>query len=327
MSETTNTLDITAGESTPAVLKEKELLYFGRRVELGSRKVQIVRVEKFNLIPKTAAAKSIRDEVTLKIGSQWKKGTRDIIRGLSVAEERKYLPKILGVSDKSEKWEERTLEHWANYSVQIPNNESGIELETGFQVTMTGPNEDEKEITPINLSDYMSYNFCVQNGEVANEDEDNLILFSYRLVDKAKKQSEAEAEFTIKKDVDRQYLTLIRSTDPKERIKINHILEIIGGEYGDGIVTTSLSDIQKEMELEKVKNRDLMKFKEILEDKQLELKALIRNAISAGSKLTLEGNTYFFGSKALGSLTDTIGYFNDPNNAKDRQIIIEALKR
>lgn len=327
MSETQTavaTESITAGAITaPAdvLQKPKELLYFGKKVPIGSRLVQIVRVEKFNLIPKNA--KTIRDEITIKIGSQWKKGTRDIIRGLTPDEEKRFLPNILGVNANSEKWEERVLNHWADFSIQIPNNDEGILLETGYK-TQTLSN-GEKEIVPIKIDDYMKYHFCKENGDVAGEHEDNLILFRYRLVDRAKKQAEDEDLFIAKKAIEGTYLSLIKSTDPNERSKIDWILETVGGEYGDGIVITGLSDVQKEMEIEKLKNKNFALFESVIKDEDLKLKALIRKSLSVG-KLDLQGETYFLGNKAIGDLKATIGYYKDPAHVKDRQLLEIAIK-
>lgn len=307
----------------PEVEQPKPLLYFGNQVLIGSRKVQIIRVEHFNLIPKTPQAKAIQDEVTLKIGSQWKKGTRDIIRGLTPEEEKKYLPTILGVSATSEKWEERVLTHWADFSIQIPNSEEGIVLEAGYKI-QTLSNGD-KEIIPILLDDYMKYNFCRQNGKVADEGEDNIGLFDFRLVDRARKQREEEQAFNAKKGIEGTYLSLIKSTDPTQRVKIDWILETIGGEYGEGISISGLTPIQKEMELEKVKNKNFEKFNEVITDPDLQIKSLLRKALGAGS-LDLQGTTYFLGNKAIGSLKETISYYRDPVNVKDRQLLEISIK-
>lgn len=321
----TTTTGTSITQPVVTIIEEKKpLLYFGKKVELGSRKVQIVRIDKFNLIPKTKEAQSIRDEVTLKIGSQWVLGTRDIIRGLSLEEEKKYLPTLLGISASSDKWQERTLTHWADYFIQIPNNTTGITLEVGFHVVTT---DGKEEILPINLIDYINYNFAKANGKVAKEDEDNLILFDFKMIDKARKQKEIEDEFATKKSVNGVFNKLINSTDTKDRAKIDWLLETKGGPNGDGMNIIGMTNTQKEMELEKLKEANVFTFEKLLEDRSLEMKAVIRKCISRGvGKVTLEGNTYFYGNKALGTLEQTIAYFSDPNNIRDRQIIQTAIQ-
>lgn len=330
---TTNNNSTAEGASAPSVVEnilktapinevKKPLLYFGQQVRIGSRKIKIVRIEHFNLIPKTKEAQGIRDEVTLKIGSQWKVGTRDIIRGLSPEEERRFLPKILGVGVSSEKWDEKCLLYWADFSIQIPNNDQGIILEAGYKIERTGAGE---EIVPINLDDYMKYKFCLENGKVANEDQDNPLVYDFKIVDLAKDEEAKEKIHTAKKSIETVYLKLIQSNDSKERLKIDWILETIGGPDGKGISIAGLSDIQKEMKLEVIKNENLDEFIKVVNDEDLQFKAVLRKAVSVG-KLDIQGETYFYGNKAIGNLNDTIGYFKNPNNIKDYQIILQAIK-
>lgn len=300
-------------------------IYFNKEVKIGSRKIQLVRVEKaFSILPKGEAAKSIREEVTLKLGSEWKRGTRDIVRGLSREEEALYLPQLIALNGPtSEKWEEKALEFWANYSITIPNNDDGITLEAGFK-------KEGDKIEPINLGDYITFNWVSNlRKQVIGEFDDNILPEHVaRIVDKARKQGESERIFELRKDIDREYLILVRSDDPTVRAKIDWILETKGGPEGEGMIITGMSPIQREMELEKVKNKDLVKFKEYVDDPHLELKALIRKAITYSiSSLKLEGNTYFYGNIALGGLSDTIGWFSDPNNVRERQVISEMIKQ
>lgn len=294
--------------------------YFGRKVRIGSRKIQLITIKsKFSLLPKEPNAQTLRDEVIKKVGSQWKSGTRDIIRGLTQEEELKYLPSILGIKPTSDDWDSKILEWWANFSIEVPGTEKGIEFEAGFQKSNKGETE------PISLDGYMKYNFCKANSDVANEEEDNLITKTFQLIDKAKVQIEAEQLFTIRKTVDREFLIIVRSTDLNIRRKIDWILEIHGGPDGIGMNISGLTDVQKEMALEEFKDKNLSKFGEIINDSSLETKALIQRATSVG-QLSLEGNTYFFGNKSLGNFKQTVAYYTDSNNQKDRLILVARLK-
>ena len=94
--------------------KEKEYFHFGKPVKVGSRKVNIKLVPKFSILPSEPAAKFIRDEVTKKIGSTWKRGTRDILRAIEGVEESYYLPDLMGIRVDSEQWNGKSREFWAN---------------------------------------------------------------------------------------------------------------------------------------------------------------------------------------------------------------------
>ena len=293
--------------------------YFGNTVRLGSRMINLRIVPKFDMLPKEPAAQSIRDEVVKRVGSQWKKGTRDVIRGLTSEEEVEFLPVLIGIKPSSESWDEKTLEFWANFTVEVQNTPEGITFEAGLH------RNKKQKIEPIDLEGYMKYNFCMANSQVADENEDNLINKVFQMVDKAKKQIEEEEFYKRKKDIEVEYIKLIRSTNPEERAKIDWILEIYGGDTNKGINIIGMTDVQKEMALEKFKDKQLDLFIEILGDIQLELKSLLRKAVSRG-ELSIEGNTYFLGSKAIGDLKATLGYFSDPNHATERIILVERLK-
>jgi hypothetical protein len=299
--------------------------HFGKRVKLGSRKVTIKLVSKFSILPKDAAAKFIRDEVTKKIGCTWKAGTRDIIRGLTREEEIFYLPRLLGVRLESEQWNDKVLQHWANFTIDVPNDEVGLELEAGFReiTTSTG-----KTVEPINLEDYMRFNFCREHSSVATEPDqiDNTFMYTYYMVDKQKEEVIKEQQFVLRQEVDKKFIRLIQSTDPGDSLKIDWILETSGGSTGAGISVTGLTKIQKQMELEEMKKRDLSRFDEILKDEFLETKALIRSAIATGS-LIQEGNSYFLDNKVIGSsLKQAVGYLKSPENQLDRLKIQERIK-
>tara|TARA_R110002096_G_scaffold517_4_gene3025 strand:- start:4285 stop:5331 length:1047 start_codon:yes stop_codon:yes gene_type:complete len=89
-----------------------------------------------------------------KIGSAYTKNGA-ILRGLSKVEERTYLPRILGISEKDVLFEKYAEDYWLNISVAIPphNREGkggGLKLEVGFEydsqaAAKKGQKEADKE--------------------------------------------------------------------------------------------------------------------------------------------------------------------------------------
>lgn len=299
--------------------------YFDTEVKLGSRKVKIMLVNKFSILPKDPGAQFIRDEVTKKIGSTWKAGTRDIIRGLSKQEEEFYLPRLLGVKLDSEQWNDRVLQYWADFTVEIPNG-AGKELEAGFKEVVI---QGKKVVEPINIDDYIKFNFCKEHSSVATEPHqlDNISLYTYYMVDTQKEEEQREQEFTLRQEIDKAFIKLIQATDSASSLKIDWILETAGGENGSGMSIKGLTPIQKQMELEKLKNRNLSRFGEIVKDSHLQTKALIRRAIDVGA-LTQEGNSFFLDSKVIGSnLMQAVAHLEAPANNKDRLIVEERVKQ
>lgn len=313
-------------QSKPVPQAEKVYTHLGVPVRLGSRIVQIHQVPKFSLLPKGKDAKVIRMEQVKKIGSQFARGTRDVIRGLSPEEELEYMPRILGLSPTSDNWNAALQTRWAEFGIDVPSDdysEQGVELEVGFKENPKKPGT----AIPINLDGYIKYNFCKANSDVATTDEqlDNPFLFTYYIIDKARKVMDDENRFVRMKAINRLFDQLIASTDANERNKIQWILETEGGSDGVGINTAGYSIVQKEMELEKFKDAFPTKFEELVKDPNLETKALIRKAVEL-SVINQEGNSYFLDSKVIGSsLLDTVGYLSNPANQTDKLTIIARL--
>ena len=183
------------GVDTPvSVLVETETLlnstgkYFGQEVQLGSRKVKVIHFQKSNFLPKGPEAKQIRDEVIKKISPGWKKGTKDVNRGLTREEELLYLPSLIGVKPEAPDWENKTKLFWFDLSIPIPAQ--GIEFEAGFKLK---PNGIDAE--PIDIIGYIYYNVARTHSRVANEDDDNPAQYDFRIIDVAKKLMEEESEF------------------------------------------------------------------------------------------------------------------------------------
>ena len=320
-----------ASQPAPVTVAEieapKVYQHFGESVEIGSRKVVIRLVPKFSILPSDAGAQFIRDEVTKKIGSTWKKGTRDIIRGLSPLEEKHYMPTLSGIRFDSEQWNEKVRNYWAEFIIEVPNNDKGVELEVGFKEELTGiyPNTNA---VPINLDDYIKWKFASQHKEVASTeaDLDNMFIYTYQMVDKGLEFKKSEQAYTARKRADVLFAQLTNPADKKELSKVDWILEIHGGDQGNGINITGLTQVQKEMELEKTKDRNPSKFIEICSDKHLATKAQIRKAVGLGI-LIQAGNSYMLDNKVIGSsLQEAIAFLENANNQKDKMIIIEKLK-
>jgi hypothetical protein len=313
----------TGAKAAPAAVINDDNFHFGKRVTLGSRKVSIKLVNKFSILPKDPGAKFIRDEVTKKIGSSWKRGTRDVIRGLSAEEEEAYLPTVLGVRKESDQWNQKVLDFWCNFFIEVPI-EGGVTLEVGFL-----KNPRTGKVEPISLDDYMKYNFCLEHGTVASTPDqiENRFIYDFYIVDTAKEQEKAEQLFSLSKKIDRMFIKLVESNDTKDKAKVDWILETAGGDNGVGINLDGLSDIQKQMELEKLKDKDLFRFEELITDPSLETKALIRKAVTHGI-IIQDGNSYFLDSKVIGStLQQAVGYLENAANQADKLLVTERIKQ
>ncbi len=321
-------------DQTVVAEKATTVAYLPNGFSLGSRKVEIRLVDQFSLIPKNMP---IRAEFTKKIGSGFKKGTKDIIRGLGsktlyvahksdgsidyndtkfVNEQEKYLAGIVGVQPGSNEWEATIKEYWANFSIEV--TEMGVELEIGFDETGA----------PLSLEGYINYNMCKENGRVAVTDEEleNKSTFLFYVIDKGKKKEEERKRFLAQQQGDLLFFKITNPKAAEDKIKIDYILEIAGGKEGHGILNASTMDpTDKLMALSEIKDNRLEKFVELANDPNLATKALLRKAVTYRA-IDKEGNSYFIADKKIGSTEkEAIGYLNDAINQGVRAKIVENI--
>jgi hypothetical protein len=93
-----------------------------------------------------------------------------------------------------------------------------------------------------------------------------------------------------------------------------------------GMGIHGLTLVQKQMELSKIKEADLNKFEAIINDKNLETKALLRKAVTY-RKVEQIGTSYLYNSIKMGFNEATaIEWLNDPSNSGHRLSIVESVK-
>jgi hypothetical protein len=318
-------------EVKPQFLAEeppREVYYapLDRAVRIGSRKVRIVVIPKPNMLPKDAKAAQLRSEVTKKVSSQWKRGTKDIIRGLTSEEEQMYLPNIIALKPEHDDWVTKVYEWWANFSFMV-HVDNGIEFEAGFKLKKNRDGSYGAE--PINIRDYISYNFAKECANVANEGSDNLNMYTFQLIDTSEAAIREEVMFSIKAEVDRLFYKLLDDSkiNQASKAKIDHIIETVGGEKGLGISIYGMTEIQKQLELQKIKDKNLRGFKDLVEDRYLENKAIIRKGVTFG-KIVQEGNAYFYNGVGMGkTLMEAVLWLDDKANSHHKVILLEALSQ
>lgn len=300
------------------ILKAK---YLGQDVRIGSRKVKVIHYPKSNMLPKDKAAQQIRDEVVQKISPGWKKGTRDVNRGLTREEELIYLPTLIGVKADSNDWENKVKLFWFDFSVVVPSK--GVEIEAGFKLKKGSDNQAE----PIDVLGYISYNVAIGHSKVAKEGDDNPAVYDFKIIDMAKQAIDDESRFAALELAERAYHKLSQESEKVESYKkiIDYILELKGGPDFKGMNVYGLTELQKKMELKKFVDKYPTQFRELANDKQLETKALLRRAVKFGRVLH-EGTSYIYNGKLIGnSDVAAVAWLDDPNNNDDKTFIISAL--
>jgi len=259
---------------------------------MSSKVVYIKRKRTTDMLPGTKDQDSI-----MKIGSSLK--GQSPLSGLSFDDERKYLPSILGIDPKSEQWNKVVKDYWSNISAVVPKGDVGLKLEIGL--------DDNKE--PINVHDWILYQYCLVYGRVANSIKDVNISPKIRFYIYSQDE-EVDTKYEllkIRKKAFKEYLKLLESEN-----KMDMVLRLFN------IDADKLKLKQKEIALSKYSTEEesIYKFVSITTDKSLEMKGFIEDCIFKQKlKRIPNTQTIMFEDEVIGNtMQEAVGYFNSRKN-------------
>ena len=214
-------------------------------------------------------------EAKRRIGSVFDKNG-SLLKGLSLDEQKKYLPSIIGISPNDPGWSNAVRRFYAELTIEVPQN--GIELD----ITM---NEEGEPIAPL---DFVKFRFAALHPHVAEEEDSNVTNTRYYFFDPKKDEEIRVAETRVRKEA---YKNLILVCEDEK--KMDQVLAAYGKQ------AAKYSKDQKELMLEDLMDEDAVEFNRIAKDKNLEYVALINECIDA-SVLRKAGNMYLYGDETIG---------------------------
>tara|TARA_R100001510_G_C7654360_1_gene213006 strand:+ start:420 stop:1226 length:807 start_codon:yes stop_codon:yes gene_type:complete len=246
----------------------------------------------------------VYNESKRKLGSVFTAGG-DIIRGLTFAEQKQYLPEILGVSPADPEFSRKCREYYLNLTVDVPMG--GLDLEIGL----------DEDGHPLNVLDYIKYKFACAHPFVV-QDESEITgskRVQYYISDTRKELAEASANLVIRKDA---YKEFIKISDNENRM--NMVLHVYGAN------PKTMTKDEKELTLEELQEDNPIYFLDICKDKNLELTALINEALSAEA-LRRVGNSILDGDITLGnSMEEAVLFLKDKANSNVLTAVKAKLK-
>jgi len=246
----------------------------------------------------------VYNESKRKIGSVFTAGG-DIIRGLTFAEQKQYLPEILGVSPADTEFSRKCREYYLNLTVDVPMG--GLDLEIGL----------DEDGHPLNVLDYIKYKFACAHPFVV-QDESEITgskRIQYYISDNRKELAEASANLVIRKDA---YKEFIKISDNENRM--NMVLHVYGAN------PKTMTKDEKELTLEELQEDNPIYFLDICKDKNLEMTALINEALSAEA-LRRVGNSILDGDITLGnSMEEAVIFLKDKANSNVLTAVKAKLK-
>lgn len=264
---------------------------------MSSRIVVIQRRKNTTNIPANLYEDSKR-----KVGSYFSP-TGDIATGLTVEEERKIMPRVLGILPTDITYQKQVRDYFANLTVEVARE--GTSLEVGL----------DKDGEPLNINDYIKYKFCMGSPEVAPTEEEMQIKHLYFIYDKAKKLESDYEKLSNKKNA---YKEFIKLTGNEEKMVM--VMNVCGI---DGV--SKMDEKARELELEKFVNENPDKFTAVLKDPKLETKAFIENCIRYGV-LRRVGTSILNGDERLGgTLDEAIEYIENKTNSETVMVLKARL--
>lgn len=283
-----------------------------------------------------------------KIGSSLK--GKAPLSGLSLEEEKRYLPEIIGVSPDDVNWRKEVKEYWNNISERVPHDDESSPRDLPGKViefNITFDNEKDKkafdnaedfdkkaevskrgEIDIANVPDYVLFRYCIVYGRVANNFKDryksNKILFY--LYSKEKSVKQEHNSFMIRNQARTLFMNILEDIK-----RIDAIIVLYGNNPHDEFKFEGVED--KHLFLEEKINKKPKVFLQYAKDKNLLSKSMIAQAVEKGIIYRVSNTEkHYFGEDKeilLGkNLEETVLYLksNDTKNKQIRETIEAQLK-
>jgi hypothetical protein len=280
------------------------------------------------------------DDHSDKIGSGFQGSS--VLRGLTFVEEKRFLENIIGISSQSQDWEKKTKEYWSNISKNVPAG-TGLELEVGLRYDKQEDYDYDQNLelnnngiiieckgTPINISDYILWRYCLVYSRVANtpEDKNKSPKIDFYLFSKDKEIHDKKINLNTKRKANQLYYKNIA-----DRNWVNFMITVLVAKDKSPTRKTvaevsNMSDDEKDILLDQYVSENPELFMIIGEDKNLEVKSFVELCVASGKltripntdTITMEGNT-------LGnSISEVVSYLLNPKYAETYQTLKAQLK-
>lgn len=298
----------TGGASTmeaPSIVKSEKATK--RKVRIKEITVRAKR--NFTVLPK-----QVQDETRTRVGAFALPGELSAYRCLTDDEIRDYGGKIIGIVPGETGFSQASNEYFNNYGVFVEYDEGvnikvPIDAETG-EVVLDFERRNH-------ISDIMKYRHVTNHTRIAEDfaqyQEATHLYIGY-IEDKSVVQKERLGRKDIRKQAERLYLNLV---DEKSDTKIDWVLEVLRrgvktGNFDDpptGYTPMTLASIvdvtalprdDKELAIEEFKLDRLDTFMEIMEDENLEWKALLERCVTGGV-FQRKGNVITYENAVVGA--------------------------
>lgn len=263
--------------------------------------------------------KDMQGDKNIPLQSEFKTGTRDLIRGFRPDIERIVLPPLIGVQANDAAYASKARDFWADFSVSP--SEEGLRLNIATEKKSIGKREiagkleDILEDFPVNPEDYMTWQIALQSSRVAKDPLDiESGAFDFSLIDLEEQNKQEVEVFENIEKAEEAYNKLIANLDVESNMeKLDMVLELMR-DKSEAIEVTDLALIDKKMRLRDIRNSQPIKFVSTVSDPSIATKAKIVRMYNNGV-ITKEGDEYFDGAINIGKGKVAVAWFEKPENS------------
>ena len=252
------------------------------------RKIYVRRKETTGFLPKEVLVGARVTLGSIYVG-------RQPLKGVEGEEAKKYLPGVLGIPYDHPDFPAREKDYWASLRVKVPFE--GKELDISLH----------DDGSPMNVEDYIAYNWCVKHRMVAESKEEmnSTAGKKFYIYDPKRDLLKKNKQIQVAKDADKEFLKA--STDVK---RMKRLLRVLSNANPD-----KLTDLEVENTLYDLKTKSSAKFYKAAVDKDLDLKDEIAELVQQDIIRKI-GNQHIHGDETIGEdLSDTIVYFKNKKNS------------
>lgn len=217
------------------------------------------------------------------------------LKGVTGDEEKKLLSDYLGL-DTSDRDIGRVLRNWwADLRVEVPSDGKVLNI------------SKDEDGYPVNIKDYLVWKWAKKHKFVGKDRDDMLSSPNkqFYIYDPDVELKQQNSLVKVKKKAYEQFILISDDED-----KINLILRVLTDSEPD-----EMSIEQKQNYIDQLIESDPAKFVAVATDKNLEIKALIHELVSANIINKMENQYWWIDEKLGEDIEETVLYFKDKKNS------------
>lgn len=270
--------------------------------------VKIIRKVTKPLLPEEGVTTNSAEDYFFCVGSAFASFNSPVLLGrviLTPEEEMRIMPLVMKIQPNHPNWHSMVDDYWKDFRVPIPFEGKTLDTSVRF-------NSADDPGTPVNPEDWVLWKYCMRYGRCAKslEEANNSPKILFVLYNETAELKRKETALKLKDDAFQLRMSIVR-----EPVKIDAVLSL----YNKDI--TTMAQIDKELALSELADKDPNKFIQIGSDNNLQMKAFVMRCINAGLLYRPENSSIIIydGTQTIAhSMDEAVAFLNDAQNTQIR---------